>query len=1112
MVRLEILGPPRIVDPGSGRPVRCWRSQMALLARLALAPDGVLREDLATLVWPETSADAARRSLRQALFQLRRRAGHLVVGDSDRLRLSPQVATDERQFHALLGDGRGTEALELYRGELLEGLDPPAGTPFEGWLFEERARLERLTARALRDVLEGAATAGEWAAGIRSAERWLATGRFSESAYGFLMRAFAHAGDRARALAVYDELRSRLREELDADVDASLEALADRLRHGEPLPDGRSSAGPACAGVLIDPPFVGRNREFARLSAEWEAARAGHRRFLLVVGEAGGGKTRLVSEFARWTRLSDATVLVGRSYEMERTIPYATLTGLLREALDAPGLAACDPPLLAELTGLVPELTRRFPAAGGRAPARRSRAGRNRLHEAARAVLENLACEQPLLIVIDDLPWADEASRAALHYAWRTLAAAPLLLVATARPDQVEPGTSVEMLLTSLGREDEAAVGRIDLLPLDAPAVAELVRAVRADAAGDPSASRALAHDTGGNPLFVIETLRAGVAGSAPTRSATLRALASDRMAGLSGHARDLLQAGAVLGRRFTLPVARAVAGLDARVAAVAAGELVGRDLLRRSRYHYDFTHELLRQILYEELAPELRAVLHEQAYRWYLSDAQHGTARLEVAATLARHAAEADLGPAAYQWSVRSAELAERLYAGAEAEEYLRQALTFAGSTAATCEVWRRLGDLWRAQARFGKAAVAYLRALPPGASAGGLEIRLRMLDAALRAELVTLPEVRPELRRLVDLAARGGPALRRDALLLAAEAVWRHADLDAALKYARQAVAAAREAGEAGSLVRALLLAARLLARTNRSAGVLAAIEEAARIARQADLLLEWLQADIERGLELYRLGQWQDAERTWRRALAQAEGESEFGSIAVISLNLGDLYLRRGAWQAAEEAFDRVGRLCARFDFPHVAAGLCTNRALLAWHRGDRTAAAMHAQAAIEQASAHGLVAAERSARAIYALTRLDAGDRGEADAEQRAIERLGTHPHSTWADDGEVAVIVRARLSQLQGNRRSAAALLGRAAAAARDRYARLLLEVERAALFQDRARRRARAVALLPELRRLGSRPLIERAERLRDSLCVYNATGFGPAAGADPISKVTMPR
>jgi DNA-binding SARP family transcriptional activator/tetratricopeptide (TPR) repeat protein len=1099
--RLEILGPPRVVDLTSGRPIQCWRSQMTLLARLALAPDGVPRQHLAALVWPETSANAARRSLRQALFQLRRHVGDLVVDCGDRLKLDPRVATDERQFHALLREGHGTEALDLYRGELLEGLDPPAGTPFEDWLFVERARLERLAARALRDVLEAAARAGEWAAGIRSAERWLAKGRCNESAYGFLMRAFAHAGDRARALAVYHELQSRLRQELDAAVDSSLEALADRLRHSAPVLDGRPAAGPGSIGVLCDPPFVGRNREFARLSDAWEAARAGHRRFLLVAGDAGGGKTRLVSEFARWVRLSDATALVGRSYELERTIPYATLTSLLREAIDAPGLSACDPPLLAELTCLVPELAQRFPAATGRTPARRSRAGRYRLHEATRAVFENLACEQPLLIIIDDLPWADEASLAAIHYAWRTLAAAPLLLVATARPDQVGPGTSVEPLLASLVREGEPAVGRIDLLPLDAPAVAELVRAIGADAAGDLDASGAtLAHDTGGNPLFVIETLRASLAGSTPARSATLRALASDRMAGLSGPARDLLQAAAVLGRRFTLPVARAVAGLDARVAAVAACELVGRDLLRRSRYHYDFTHEILRQILYEDLSPELRAVLHEQTYRWYLSNAPAKTPGLDVTAALARHAGGADLRPAAYQWSVRSAELAERLYAGAEAEEYLRDALTFADSTAAARTVWRRLGDLWRAQAWFGKAAVAYLRALPPDAG-DALGIRLRMLDAALRAELVTLPEVRPELRRLVDAAAREGPALQRDALLLAAEAVWRHADLDAALEYAHQAVKAARDAGEAGSLARALLLYARLRVRTTQSAGVLAGVEEAARVARDADLLLEWLQAEVECGLELYRLGRWKEAERIWRRALAQAEEESEFGSIAVISLNLGDLHLRRGAWQAAEKAFDGVERLCTRFDFPHVAAGLCTNRALLAWHRGDGPAAARHAQAAIAQASTHGLVAAERSARALYALTRLDAGDVGAADAEQRAIERLADRPHSTWADDGELAVIVRARLSQLQGNRQ-AAALLGRAASGARDRYARLLLEVERAALVQDSARRRAEAARLLPELRRLGVRPLIERAERLRDSLRICDATGFGPAARA----------
>jgi DNA-binding SARP family transcriptional activator/tetratricopeptide (TPR) repeat protein len=1087
MVRLEILGSPRVLL-ADGRPARCWRSQLALLARLALASDGVPRARLAALLWPDAPTDAARRSLRQALFQLRRQLGDVVQERDDRLWLSPEMPADVRRFQALLGDGRRAKALELYRGELLAGMEPPAGTPLDDWLVEERARLDRLAAEALREELEAAARAGAWAAGIGMAERWLASGPLSESAYAFLMRAFAHAGDRARALTVFGDLQARLRREFDADVDPALEALADRLRHGMPVTDGPPPPGSATRAALIDPPLVGRHAEFALLSDEWEAARDGHRRALLVAGTAGSGKTRLASEFARWVRLSEATVIVARCYEIERSIPYATLASLLRDALDAPGLSGCDPPLLADLACLVPELARRFPAMPGPGAGRGSPIGRHRLHDATRAVFESLTAEQPVLIVVDDLSWADDASRAAIHYAWRMLPAAPLLLVATARADRAGPATAAELLLASLVREDAPAARRIDLPPLEAAAVAELVRAVGASGAGDPDADgAALAHDTGGNPLLLLETLRARLAGQAPARSASLRALVSDRLAGLSDHARNLLQAAAVLGRRFTLPVARTVAGLDARQAAAAAGELAGRDLLRRSHYHYDFTHELLRQILYEELPAELRTLLHEQAYRWSLSGARSKPVGLELAAALSRHAAEASLRPAAYRWSIRSAELAERLYAGIEAEEFLRRALAFAGSPAAAREVWRRLGDLWRAQSRFAKAAVAYLRALPSGGeSATG--IRLRLLDATLRAELVTLPEIGPELDRLVAAAARHGPARRRDALLLAADVVCRHGEPDRALEFAREAVLAARGAGEAGSLVRALLLEARLLVRAAPSAPVLASLEEAVRLAAGADLLLEWLQAEIERGLECCRLGRWAEADRIWRRALARAEGEREFGSVAVISLNLGDLYLRSGRWTAAADAFDRADRLCQRFDFPHIAVALFTNRALLAWHRGDGGAAAAHARAAIAQASAHRLAAAERSARALHALARLEAGDREQAEAERRAIERLDTRPHSTWADDGELALILRARLHQLEGRTAAAGRLLVRAAADARDRYTGFLLEVEAAALLEDPVQRQASAVRLLPGIRRLGARPLAARAERLAAAL------------------------
>src|SRR5829696_4757614 len=330
-------------------------------------------------------------------------------------------------------------------------------------------------------------------------------------------------------------------------------------------------AGPA--------PLIGRERELAALRACLDAALAGRGGGALLAGEPGIGKTRLAEETAAIARERGARVLWGRTYEGEGAPAYwpwiEVLRGLLRGA-DDEGARALLGAHAAEAAQLLPELRRLLPNLSEPAELEPAEA-RFRLFDAVASMLTAAARDQPLLLVLDDLHWADEPSLMLLDFVARSLTEAPLMLVATYRDAGLQRGNPLARVLGDLGRRP--GVTTLMLAGLDAAGVARMVESVSGAAPTDRLVST-LAGETEGNPLFLGEMVRLLAAdgrlrldvtpgdgapdepGTATAVPHTVRAVIGRRLDHLSTECGSVLAVAAVAGRDFDLPVLERVAEL----------------------------------------------------------------------------------------------------------------------------------------------------------------------------------------------------------------------------------------------------------------------------------------------------------------------------------------------------------------------------------------------------------------------------------------------------------------------------------------------------------------------------------------------------------------------
>ncbi len=694
MYQLRCMGEAALRGP-SGELVHFRsRKHFALLTYLALnAERAHRRERLVNLLWSDSEAAKARHSLSQALYAVRRLLNGAVHIEGEDLEIkSDGLQVDALELERLLQSGDPEAAADLYRGEFLEGFWVPGAQGFEEWAGRERARIGALARDALRRSIKSARDRCDWAEVRRQAEKLVQHDPFDEAAYAELMRALWMMNERAQALESYEDLKRVLANELQAEPSRETEALADRIRQ-RPVRGcwtTRRLLREAGSPLFHDPPFVGRKRELAVLAEEWDRAVAGESRTVAITGAAGIGKTRLADQFVGSLALSDVTILRGRCFEAEQTLPYGPVAESLRQAIGAVDLGGVNPLWLAELARIVPEVHDRFEELPS--PAVLDAEGsRRRLYEGIAQVLSAACDVQPVLMFIDDAHWADDSSLSLLHYLHRRVTNGLLLLTAH-RPEELaaREASAATHFLSGLSPRVRA----IEVEGLDRSAGSALLLSLMGEDS-DVLARTSLQEMSGGNPLFAIELVRSlaeyddTAKLESPQVPESIVALLNRRFAGLGERSVAFMEQAACLGARTSVEALSAAVGLPPLEFSSVLRELTRAAILVEEEGLIRFRHNLLREVAWSRVPVALRGALHLRASRALIrvdgSDAE-----------IALHLFASGDSRRAHAHALRGAEGAEKVFALEEVADLLKLAIETAPSEKPRIDLVGRLGRVY--------------------------------------------------------------------------------------------------------------------------------------------------------------------------------------------------------------------------------------------------------------------------------------------------------------------------------------------------------------------------------------------------------------------------------
>ena len=611
-VYCRVLGPVQVTVAGADAPPELlWRKHVALLVYLARSPRRRrTREHLVGLLWSDRDEKQARHSLSEALHVFRRVLGDdQVRADVDQIGLGADgVTLDCDRFAELYAHGDWPGAAALVEGDFLEGLSIPDASQFEDWLGGERVRWRAQSVDALVRHADGLLAQGDAAAAATTALRARGVDRASEPAGRAAMRALALAGDRAAALRVADDVAGVLADQVGTAPGPETVRLIDRIR--EARVGRRVLAAPPAARPR--PLLCGRGSELAALAAAWERAKSGRGQVIIVEGEPGEGKSRLIEELVARARLDDATVAAARAVAVDQRKDWSAVAGLLAAGLaDAPGIAGAPPDALAALGSLAPDLAVRFRRVDAALP----------VGEAVRDAVVAAAHERPVLLTLDDAQWIDAATLESLPGLARDATRRPVLLLFGLARGAPESGR-LDELRARVGRELEGEVIRLGRL--DPVALRALVAwALPAYAAPDADRlARRLENDTAGLPLLAVAMLEAVASGyklapDAPAWPSPQRTLVDSlpndlppavvgvvclRFRQLPAAAQQLLGAAAALGERVDVGQLATATRLERTAVEPALDLLEWERWLAADARGYVFTAPIVRSILLQEM------------------------------------------------------------------------------------------------------------------------------------------------------------------------------------------------------------------------------------------------------------------------------------------------------------------------------------------------------------------------------------------------------------------------------------------------------------------------------------------------------------------------------
>jgi DNA-binding SARP family transcriptional activator len=699
---VRVLGPIQVVTTSGLALDLPSASQRRLLARLAVDAPRALRVDLLCDVLAVSPG-----ALRTIVSRLRRGFGDTIVEASQgRYRLGAPV--DATLFATLLSqagadDNRiGTleRALALWTGPAFEEFAA------EAWAEPDVARLAELHASAVEDHAVELIGARRWAAAIAELKAHVSVHPLRDRPWGLLVQALGGAGRQADAMAAFGEYRGYLAEWVGTEPSAAVRDIQRRIaagwdgieEQGSPQlvrpPSWRGNGWlPLQSELAWGPAVVGRARELELLAAEAAQVGGSGSRTVIVEGEAGIGKTTMLGAFARAVRdAGAAAVLYGRCQDGPAVPlePFRSLIGHLVEHAPADVLRAHVSRCGGHLVRIAPRLADRVELSG--ASVSDEATDRHLLFEAVSDVLSRLAAISPLVVLLDDVQWAEPTAVQLLRHLGRALVNVPVLLVLSARDTDERRSIELRAVLADL----ECRPGRrIFLGGFDDDELADLTASLLAvNAAAVTSAVSARLRDqTAGNPLYATQLVRhwaeSGYLALAATEvefadgatgdevPANLRNLLWSRVSALGDQVVEVLSAAAVLGTQFAVGAVIEMAGssdsdaMDALDAAEAAGLLaeVGAQAptLR-------FVHVLIARAVYGGLPRGRRRRLHAQAAEVLAKQA--GAPTVHLAAQIARQYNLGGMLAEARRWAITAGDYAAGQLSPAEAARWYRTAL----------------------------------------------------------------------------------------------------------------------------------------------------------------------------------------------------------------------------------------------------------------------------------------------------------------------------------------------------------------------------------------------------------------------------------------------------
>lgn len=638
---LLILGPPELRHKGKVQ--RGFRSKksLLLLSYLIVTGQAASRSYLADSFWGDKSETRGRANLSSAIHDITSTLPGCIRADRRIVQFQPNKSlhVDVVQFKQLVGEETATaqeHALQLYRGEFLMGVSPHDSVEIEAWLMAERERWNHTVSDVLQSVVQHYSECGEYKHALERARQLERLEPWREEVHRQIMRFLALQGRRSEALRQYKQCIDVLEAELDVKPSESTTELYEQIRDGlfSPNIDVTTPTKHSLSDRFLD-----REEEHAVLARHWQRVLMGHGKLTLIEGEAGSGKTRLVKEVLRSIVDRNVLSLRTRCYKFGQATAYQPIAAALREGLSELDQRGSLPQLwevlssayVAELAQLIPEVYEMY----GELPDTRDssrHAGPLQLFEAITRCFEAfVALHDAVILFVDDLQWADEATINLVNYLFDRLHDLPIWFIGAYQGKQMDVHNPLLLLRRTKASENNLLL--ITLTPLSTDVIfRELHSMPGIDTELAQSLAEFLGRTSGGNPLILshyLEYLQGkGILDSILQNPQdtieklahvdipfTVRETLLSQVVHLSSSARELLELLTVMGPEFDPRVVQIVTDSQMNV----------RELLQELFQHgiisvqtptvYAFSNSLLQEVMYDSIPGwRLRLIHHEIA------------------------------------------------------------------------------------------------------------------------------------------------------------------------------------------------------------------------------------------------------------------------------------------------------------------------------------------------------------------------------------------------------------------------------------------------------------------------------------------------------------------